>query len=108
MNKSKKKRAALYIRVSTEEQARHGYSLSEQVYDLRQHAKKRGYIVVSIYADEGVSARKSPHLRKGLQRLIEDVQTGDIDVIVFKCLDRWFRNVADYYKVKEILDRNCV
>lgn len=108
MNKSKKKRAALYIRVSTEEQARHGYSLSEQVYDLRQHAKKRGYIVVSIYADEGVSARKSPHLRKGLQRLIEDVEADHIDIIVFKCLDRWFRNIADYYKVQEILDAHHV
>lgn len=102
------KRAALYIRVSTEEQARHGYSLAEQEYDLRQHAEKHGYDVIAVYADEGISARKTPHLRKGLQRLLRDVKAGSIDIIVFKCLDRWFRNVADYYKVQEILDAHHV
>lgn len=103
-----KKRAALYIRVSTDEQARHGYSLAEQEHDLRTHADTHGYKVVGVYADEGISARKALSRRKGLQRLLEDVEAGYIDVIVFKCLDRWFRNVADYYKVQEILDLHGV
>ena len=51
------KRAALYIRVSTDEQARHGYSLSEQEYDLKQYAERQGCRVIGIYADEGISAR---------------------------------------------------
>ena len=102
------KRAALYIRVSSEEQARHGYSLAEQEYDLRQHAKKQGYIVVGVYADEGASARKAISRRKDLQRLLDDVRTGVINVIVFKCLDRWFRSVRDYYMVQDILDQHGV
>lgn len=105
---STKKRAALYIRVSSEEQARHGYSLAEQEYDLRRYAEQQGYIVVDLYADEGASARKALSRRKGLQRLLEDVQTGSIDIIVFKCLDRWFRNVRDYYAVQDILDQHSV
>lgn len=105
---STKKRAALYIRVSSEEQARHGYSLAEQEYDLRRYAEQQGYSVVGLYADEGTSARKALSRRRGLQRLLEDVQMGSIDIILFKCLDRWFRNIADYYKVQEILDQHGV
>ena len=103
-----KKRAALYIRVSSEEQARHGYSLAEQEYDLRRYAEQHGYSIVGLYADEGASARKALSRRKGLQRLLEDVQTDAIDIIVFKCLDRWFRNVRDYYVVQDILDQHGV
>lgn len=76
MNTTTKKRAALYIRVSTEEQAKHGYSLAEQAHDLRQYAEQHGYSIVGLYADEGASARKALSRRKGLQRLLEDVQTG--------------------------------
>lgn len=98
------KRAALYIRVSSDEQARHGLSLGEQRADLLNYAKEHGYIVMGIYADEGVTARKALSRRKELQRLLSDVEKGLIDIIVIKCLDRWFRNVADFYKVKEKLD----
>ena len=99
------KRAALYIRVSTEEQARHGFSLGEQRADLERYARSKGYIIYDVYADEGTTARKGLHKRKELQRLLDDVQAGNIDVVCFKCLDRWFRNIADYYKVQEILDK---
>ena len=105
---SKPKRAALYIRVSTDEQARHGYSLAEQEYDLRRYAEQQGYNVVGLYADEGATARKALSRRKGLQRLLEDVQAETIDIIIFKCLDRWFRNVHDYYAVQDILDQHGV
>lgn len=92
---SKPKRAALYIRVSTDEQARHGYSLAEQEYDLRRYAEQQDYAVVDLYADEGASARKALSRRKGLQRLLEDVQTGSIG--------RALRNRAylgEYYGIK--------
>lgn len=102
------KRAALYIRVSSDEQARHGLSLGEQRSDLLQYAKAHNYAVVGIYADEGVSARKSYRSRKELQRLLHDVEAGRVDIIVMKCLDRWFRNVKDYYKVQDILDEHGV
>ena len=102
------KRAALYIRVSTDEQARHGYSLGEQRADLTEYAKRKRYIIVGVYADEGASARKAMSRRHELQRLLRDVEDGKIDIILIKCLDRWFRNVADFYKVKEVLDAHGV
>lgn len=102
------KRATLYIRVSSDEQARHGLSLGEQRADLLNYAKEHGYVVMGIYADEGVTARKAMSRRKELQRLLADVERGLVDIIVIKCLDRWFRNIADFYKVKEKLDAHGV
>uniref|UniRef100_UPI003CCA4D65 recombinase family protein n=1 Tax=Mesomycoplasma ovipneumoniae TaxID=29562 RepID=UPI003CCA4D65 len=50
------RRAALYIRVSTDEQARKGYSLPAQQEALEEYAKKNNYIVSGMYIDDGVSA----------------------------------------------------
>ena len=101
-------KAALYIRVSTEEQARHGYSVDEQKHDLAEYAKAKGYDIFGIYADEGLSARKAISRRKALQQLLNDVRAGLIDVIVIKCLDRWFRSVRDFYRVQDLLDKHNV
>ena len=101
-------RAALYIRVSTEEQVREGYSVDAQKENLIRYAKFKGYSVVGIYADEGITARKKYTNRKEFMRLLDDVEAGKIDIILFIKLDRWFRNVGDYYKVQEILERNNV
>lgn len=97
--------AALYIRVSSEEQVRHGYSLSSQRQRLNEYCKEKNYKIVDIYADEGKSARTKLKNRKELLRLIDDVKEGKIDRIIFWRLDRWFRNISDYYKVQEILEK---
>lgn len=102
------RRAALYIRVSTEEQARKGYSLPAQKEDLEAYARKNGYAIAGYYIDEGKSARKKYTKRKEFMRMLEDVKADKIDVILFIKLDRWFRNVADYYKIQEILDAHNV
>lgn len=99
------KRAALYIRVSTEEQARHGFSLNEQRHTLEGYAARHGFAIADVYADEGVSARKGLRNRHELQRLLADIRAGLIDVILFIKLDRWFRNIRDYYKVQDILEQ---
>jgi len=101
-------RVALYIRVSTEEQAKHGYSLGSQLARLKEYCKQKKYKIVETYTDEGKSARSKLKLRTELLRLIEDIKIGKIDRIVFWRLDRWFRNIADYYKVQEILEANNV
>lgn len=98
-------RAALYIRVSTEEQARHGLSLGEQRADLEAYAKAHGMAVVGVYEDAGISARKSYKRRPELLRLLEDCRAKKVDVILFIKLDRWFRNVGNYYAVQDILDQ---
>ena len=96
---------ALYIRVSSSEQARCGLSLPEQSATLLNYAKENNYTVVDIYADEGVSASKQPHRRHEFQRMIRDCENGLIDKIVFLKLDRWFRSVRDYYKTQDVLDK---
>lgn len=98
-------KAALYTRVSTDEQARHGLSLDAQLETLKQYAKENGLHITGIYTDEGISARKSYKKRPAVIRLLEDCNAGKIDVILFIKLDRWFRNIADFYEVQAILDR---
>ena len=101
-------RAAIYIRVSTEEQAKHGYSLDSQLKRLKEHCKEKGYKLVDTYADEGKSARSKLNSRKELLRLLEDIEHNKINMVVIWRLDRWFRSVPDYYKVNEILEKhNC-
>ncbi len=101
-------RVALYPRVSTEEQAMHGYSLEAQVEALQQYATDHGYKIVNIYRDEGHSARKSALQRPVMQELLRDVEAGKIDRILFIKLDRWFRNVREYHKVQTILEAHNV
>lgn len=102
------KRAAVYIRVSSEEQAREGFSIPEQKYRLIEYCQQNNYDIVGIYADEGVSASKDPRKRTEFQRMIADVKNGHIDIICFVKLDRWFRNVKHYYLTQDILDKHGV
>ncbi len=102
------RRAALYARVSTEEQALHGVSLDAQEERLIGYARENCLEIVDLYRDEGISARKRYTRRPEFMRMLSDVAADRIDVILFVKLDRWFRNVADYYEVQAILDRHGV
>lgn len=64
--------------------------------------------IVGIYADEGKTARKELKRRKAIQELVKAVERDEIDVILFWRLDRWFRNLSDFYKVQDILDQHNV
>lgn len=99
------KQVFLYVRVSTEEQAIHGLSIEAQTAALEEWAKANGHKVVGIYTDAGISARKPASKRPALQQLLADAQAGKGELVVFTKLDRWFRNIAEYYKVQEILER---
>lgn len=101
-------RAALYIRVSTEEQAMHGHSLQAQEDNLVQYAREHGYKIVNIYRDEGNSARKPITKRKVVLQLLEDVKADKLDLILFIKLDRWTRNVEAYHTVQRVLDTHNV
>ena len=101
-------RCAIYIRVSTFEQSVHGKSLQAQEECLKQYAADHNMAVVGIYADEGKTARKELKKRKAIHALVEDVKQDKIDVIVFWRLDRWFRNLSDFYKVQDVLDEHGV
>ncbi len=101
-------RCAIYIRVSTFEQSLHGHSLQAQKECLNHYADAHGMKVVSMYADEGQTARKELKKRKAIHALLRSVEQNEIDVIIFWKMDRWFRNVADFYKVQEVLDAHDV
>lgn len=101
-------RVGCYERVSTEEQAKFGYSIKTQVDALNEHCEKNQMKVVDHYTDDGVSGGKPAFKRPEMSRLLEDVKAGKIDVILFTRLDRWFRNVKEYFKVQEILESHGV
>lgn len=96
--------AAGYVRVSHDEQAKHGFSIEAQKQGLQEYANKKGYMIVDWYIDEGKTARKNKGKRKEYLRLIEDAKQGKFEMIIFKCIDRWFRDIKEYYKTQSILD----
>ena len=108
MKNNKILRVGLYERVSTDEQALRGYSIETQIDDLETYCKAKKYKIVGHYTDAGISGGKSAKKRPGMSRLLEDVQEGKIDMILFTKLDRWFRNIQEYFKVQEILESNRV
>lgn len=101
-------RVACYERVSTEEQALRGFSIETQIDNLTEYCEKNKMKIVDHYTDEGISGAKPPLKRPALARLLEDVQAGKIDMVLFTKLDRWFRSVQEYFKVQEILEANRV
>ena len=101
-------KTAAYVRVSHEEQKKHGYSVEAQKTGLQKYANEKGYIIVEWYIDEAKSARKKSKTRKELTRLVNDAKQKKFEMIIFKCIDRWFRNIQEYYKIQEILEDNKI
>lgn len=99
-------RVALYIRVSTEEQALHGDSIEAQKQALIEYAQKNQYKIIDYYIDDGFTATSLK--RPSLQRLLKDVQEDKIDLIIFTKIDRWSRGVRNYYKIQDVLDNHKV
>jgi site-specific DNA recombinase len=87
------KKVAGYVRVSTYEQADKGTSIHGQRKAITQECKKRGWQLIEIYCDEGVSGKISE--RQGLQRLRHDVHNGRFEVVMFTKSDRLTRSVRD-------------
>lgn len=98
--------AGIYIRVSTEDQAREGFSLGEQKEKLQDLCKYRGYKVFRIYEDAGISAKDTN--RPEFQEMLEDMRSGNINVIVAYKLDRITRSTKDLENlIIEIQKYNC-
>ena len=74
-------KAAVYIRVSTLDQAREGYSLSAQRKTLTEWCATRGYDVYNVYADEGISAKDITH-RPSCQAMLEAAYNSEFDIIL--------------------------
>ena len=100
-----KKIAGLYIRVSTEDQAREGFSLPEQEKRLRAMCEFKGYEVYKVYEDAGISA-KTGNKRPAFVELLQDIKDKKCNTIVVLKLDRLTRSVADWEKILTFLEEN--
>ena len=94
MESEVKKIAGIYIRVSTEDQAREGFSLGEQEEKLRQLCKYKDFEIYKIYKDAGISAKNMKD-RPAFQQMLEDMKAGKLNYIVAYKLDRVTRSVRD-------------
>jgi site-specific DNA recombinase len=92
------KRAILYARVSTEEQARSGYSLAQQIEALREYASREGYEVLEEIMDPGQSGASLE--RPGMDRVRDLVAAGGVAVVLAQDRDRYAREPAYHYLLK--------
>lgn len=100
-----KKRCGLYMRVSTEDQAKEGFSLPEQKERLESFCKFKGYEIVEYYQDAGLSAKTGNH-RPEFERLKNDIKSKKINTIVALKLDRITRSIYDWENLMTFLDEN--
>ncbi len=87
---SKPKRAALYLRVSTD-----GQTVDNQRLALEAVCEQRGWEVVQVYSDSGVSGAKGRNQRRGLDGLLKDASRGRFNVLLAWALDRLGRSLLD-------------
>ncbi|WP_458397866.1 recombinase family protein [Anaerotignum sp.] len=99
MKNFKRIRVAIYVRVSTKEQAMEGYSVGEQIDRLTKFAEAHDWVIVKIYTDAGHSGADTN--RPALQDLIIDVQAGRIDKVLVYKLDRLSRSQKDTLELIE-------
>ena len=85
-----RKRAAIYVRVSTDKQ-----TVENQLRELRQIAVRRGWEVVEEYHDAGISGAKGREQRPGLDRMLKDASRRRFDVVMAWAIDRLGRSLID-------------
>ena len=102
---NERKVAGLYIRVSTEDQAREGFSLPEQEKRLRALCEFKGYDIYKLYKDAGISA-KTGNTRPAFEELLQDIREKKCNTIVVLKLDRLTRSVYDMEFIMKFLEEN--
>src|SRR6478736_5306572 len=93
------KRAAIYVRVSTDKQ-----TVENQVRELRQIAERRGWQVVEEYQDAGISGFKGRDQRPGLDRMLKDAGRRRFDVVMAWAIDRLGRSLIDLLGTVQALE----
>lgn len=93
----------IYIRVSTEEQVREGFSISAQKEKLRAFCQVQDWNDYKYYIDEGLSAKDMN--REQLQLLLKHIEQGLVDTVLVYRLDRLTRSVLDLYKLLDIFEK---
>lgn len=93
--KDEERICGLYLRVSTKDQAKEGFSLPEQKERLEALCKFKGYKIYDYYTDAGISAKTGNH-RPEFDRLIDDAKNGKINTVIALKLDRLSRSIYDW------------
>lgn len=96
----------LYVQVSTDRQALEGESLEEQEQRLRDFCKQRNWNVVKVYCEEGRSAKDTN--RPKFKELLKDVESGIINTVIVKKLDRLSRSIIDFERIYNFLESHNV
>jgi len=104
-DKEVKKIAGLYMRVSTENQAREGFSLPKQKTRLEDYCRAKGYEIGDYYTDEGISAKKGNY-RPEFERLKEDIKNKKINTMLALKQDRITRSIFDWENIITFLEEN--
>jgi DNA invertase Pin-like site-specific DNA recombinase len=84
------KRAAIYVRVSTDKQ-----TIENQLRELHRIAERRGWEIVQEYRDPGISGAKGREARPGLDEMLKDAQRRRFDVVMAWAIDRLGRSLID-------------
>lgn len=98
---------ALYIRVSTYEQAEFGFSLQAQQEALREYCRANQWAVYEAYVDEGISGKRADN-RPALQRLLADAEQGRFQLVLVWKINRLSRTTLDLLQMVECLQRHNV
>lgn len=105
LNDDIKVRAGLYMRVSTEDQAREGFSLPEQKERLEAYCKLNNFEIIDYYEDAGISAKKGNY-RPEWERLKEDIKSKKINTMIALKQDRITRSIYDWENILSFLEDN--
>lgn len=107
MNETEILKTGIYLRVSTEEQAKEGFSINAQKEKLTSYAKVNDWEIIDYYIDDGISAKNLKD-RPNINRLIEDVESGKVNNVLVYKLDRLTRSVKDLINLIELFEiHNC-
>lgn len=98
---------ALYIRVSTSDQAEFGYSISAQTKLLREYAEQKSWTIYDIYTDGGISGKSSSN-RPALQKLLSDVEQEKFEMVLVWKINRLARNIIDLLEIADFLKKHQV
>lgn len=101
----RKQRAAVYIRVSTGEQAAEGYSIGEQKERLTKYCEAMEWEITKVYIDPGYTGSNMD--RPALQEMIKQIERGNVDIVLVDKLDRLSRSQFDtLYLIKKVFNEN--
>ncbi|GIO70147.1 recombinase family protein [Paenibacillus cookii] len=98
---------AVYVRVSTEEQALEGFSIEGQLKMANEFCSKRNYEIVAVYKDEGITGT-SIESRHDVRRLLSDSNKNIFDAVLVWKYNRLARNQKDFLNMLDVFEKNNV